>query len=208
MKFRKSLALGAVLCAAVMSSTANAGVTVTHTSTATGPLSVNDTFTVDVVAGYDGTPTLTGIFVSASWDETELSLQGTPTAPNFAIFGPGPNGFLSKVSDPSVFPGDPSGTIRTIQYGANPGQSANGGADVVVTTLTFQVIGAGDGTAEVDIAFNAGDVILGAAGAELDPGDVTLTDFSIAVPEAGSAAMAFSVLGTIGLISRWRGARD
>jgi hypothetical protein len=200
MKFSHLLTL-AIASSMFLASAAQAVVTVTHTSTATGTLTVGQSFSVDVVLGYDGTPTLTGVFVSAGWDPAQLSLTNTPTAPNFAIFI-GPSGLLSKVADPSSFPGDTAGTIRTVQYGANPGSSASAGADVVITTLTFQVIGVGDGTADVNIVFNNGDTFLGAAGAPLAPGDRTLTNFSIAVPEPSSAVLAFSVLAALGLIHR------
>ena len=153
-----------------------------------------------MVLGFDGAETLTGVFTSASWDESVVQLQGTPTAPNFAIFF-GPGGFLSKVSDPGVFDGDPaSGSLRTIQYGANPGQSAGAGADTVITTLTFLAVGGGDGS--IAVAFQSGDRILGAAGADITS-TAALTDATVTVvPEPGTALLMGLGLAGLGAAGR------
>lgn len=202
------LLLVTATCASLFAASAQAGVTITHTTTATTTQSVGATVTVDVVAGYDGTPAgLSGIFTSAQWDEAELTFVSASAAP-FILFA-GAGGILSKAADPgSVFPGDAAGSVRTIQFGAGPGQSGGAGPDVVVTTLTFTVAGAGDGNAEVDVFFNNGDIITGAGGAELVEGsDFTLTNVSIPVPEPTSTALGFSVLGVVGLIGRLRSQR-
>ena len=205
MKIARLLILGSVL-AILHVAAANAAVSVSHFVTA-GTVPVGGTFDVDVVAAYDGTPVLTGIFVSAGWDPTQIMLVNTPTAENFAIFF-GDSGFLSKISDPAVFPGDPEGTLRTVQYGASPGQEGGAGENVVITTLTFEVLAEGDGTAEIDVVFNNGDLFVGAVGAELFPPDATTAGVVVNVPEPASTALAFSALGSVLLIGGWRNRRS
>jgi hypothetical protein len=145
-KTARLLILGSVL-AILHVAAANAAVSVSHFVTQE-TVPVGGTFDVDVIAAYDGSPIMTGIFVSAGWDPAQLMLINTPTAPNFVIFCGGA-GCLTKVADPGNFTGDPEGTLRTVQYGANPGQSGGAGDDVVITTLQFEVLSEGDGTAEV-----------------------------------------------------------
>lgn len=155
--------LTAVVVVGLSAASANALVTVTHVTDAVGAQLQGDVFNVDIVVGYDGGGALTGIFTSASWDTSELALINVPTAPNFLIFL-GANGFLAKLTDPGVFPGDPAGTIRTVQYGAAPGQQGGAGPDTVITTLQFQVIGGSDGWADIDVILGTGDLIVGDVG--------------------------------------------
>jgi len=190
--------LTAVVVVGLSAASANALVTVTHVSDAVGVQDQGAIFNVDIVTGYDGLDgNLQGIFTSASWDTSELALINVPTASNFAIFF-GPSGFLSKIADPGVFPGDPAGTIRTIQYGAAPGQEGGAGADVVITTLQFQVIGGLDGVANIDVFLNSGDLIVGGttssfAGASVD---------YVPVPEPGTALLMGLGLAGLGLAGR------
>jgi len=194
----------AAIAVGLSATSANALVSITHTNN-TGGATLNqlDSFNVDITLGYDGAPTLTGVFASASWDPSELQLTGSTTPP-FAIFFGG-SGFLSKISDPASFPGDPAGSLRTIQFGANPGQSAGAGPDTLITTLTFQVIGGVDGVAAVDVAFLSGDLISGAAGVPIVGGDLSLTGTSVSyvpVPEPGTALLMGLGLGGLGFAGR------
>lgn len=200
MKTFKIFVLGMAI-AIGQAATAQALVTVTHTASATEPVPVGGTFTIDISVDYDGSPILTGIFTSAGWDPNQLMLTDNTDGP-FAILI-GATGSLSRLVPPGVFPGDPPGTLRTVQYGANPGQSAGAGS-ALITTLTFEVLAEGDGTAEIDVVFNSGDGLLGESGAPLDPADFLLVDTVVTVPEPGSAVLAFSALGAVGLIARRR----
>lgn len=203
MKTTRLLILSSVL-AILHVAAANAAVSVSHFVTqATVP--VGATFEVDVIAAYDGSPILTGVFTSAGWDPAQLMLIDNTSAP-FSIFA-GALGSLSKLSDPAVFPGDPAGTLRTVQFGASPGQSGNAGADTVITTLTFEVLSAGDGTAEIDVIFNSGDKFLGEGGVDLVPPDATVAGVVVTVPEPASTTLAFSALGSLALIARRRNRR-
>jgi hypothetical protein len=203
-KTARLLILGSVL-AILHVAAANAAVSVSHFVTQE-TVPVGGTFDVDVIAAYDGSPIMTGIFVSAGWDPAQLMLINTPTAPNFVIFCGGA-GCLTKVADPGNFTGDPEGTLRTVQYGANPGQSGGAGDDVVITTLQFEVLSEGDGTAEVDVIFNSGDEFQGEGGVVLSPPDATVAGIVVTVPEPASAALAFSALGSVALIAGWRNRR-
>jgi hypothetical protein len=202
MRLFKTLFIAAI--AVFVATTASALITVTHTNDAAGPLNIGDTFVVDITVGYDGNPAgLTGIFTSAGWDPAELSLVGTtgPAQPFAIFFGGG--GFLGKVVDGGQsFPGDTPGTTRAVQYQAGPGQSGGAGADTLILSLVFQVVGAGDGTANVDVVFNNGDGIFVNA-ADTDPSNLQLTGTSVAlVPEPGTALLMS--LGLAGLASAGR----
>jgi hypothetical protein len=202
-KAARLLILGSVL-AILHVAAANAAVSVSHFVTA-GTVPVGGTFDVDVIAAYDGSPILTGIFVSAGWDPTELSLVSASDAPFNIFFGA--SGSLAKFSDPKSFANDPAGTIRTVQFGATPGQSGGAGEDTVITTLQFEVVSEGDGTAEIDVVFLSGDQFQGDDAVELFPPDATVAGVIVNVPEPASAALAFSALGSVALIAGWRNRR-
>ena len=121
------ITLTAAIAIVFSAASANALVSVFHTNDTGGAtVAQGGTFNVDVVAAYDGLDSsLAGIFVSAAWDPSELLLTNATDAP-LAIFL-GPNGFLQRFTNPQVFPGDPPGTIRTVQFAAFPGEEANAG---------------------------------------------------------------------------------
>ena len=81
---RELFVLG-VLVLTLMATAVQARVTITHSSTATGTLSVGDTFSVDIILGYDGTPGLMGV-TSAAWDESEFMLTNMPVV-DFDLIG-------------------------------------------------------------------------------------------------------------------------
>jgi len=203
MRLFKTLLIAAI--AVFVATTASALVTVTHTNDSGGAaLNVGDTFVVDITVGYDGNPAgLTGLFTSAGWDPAELTLLGTTGAAQPFILFPGVSGILSKVVDGGQsFPGDTPGTTRAVQYQAGPGQAGGAGADTLVLSLLFQVVGAGDGTANVDVVFNNGDGIFINA-ADTDPSNLLLTGTSVSiVPEPGTALLMS--LGLAGLASAGR----
>ncbi len=177
-------------------------------------LAVGDTFNVDIIASYDGSPSVAGLFTSSAWNPTELLLIGVTDAP-MLIF-PGPSGFLLRVSNPFVHlaepagtfhSADPAGTIRSVQYGAFPGLLPSAGPATLITTLTFQVLSGGDGIGEIDTIFNLGDQVFASGSAcgspivfcGIDPADVSLggTTVTLSLPEPGSALLLG--LGLMGL---------
>ena len=200
MRLLKILLIAAI-AVGLSAASANALTTVSHTNDTGGAvLDVGDTFNVDVSVAWDEQSVLTGIFTSAGWDPSILSLTGSTTAP-FLLFGPGAQGFLGKVVDPSVFPGDPAGTIRTAQFVAASGQSASLGfaGTVLISTLTFQVVGVPAGlTTDIDVVLNAGDICLGAGGFECAGIDFATAGTSVSIiPEPGTALLMG--LGLVGL---------
>jgi hypothetical protein len=192
-KAARLLILGSVL-AILHVAAANAAVSVSHFVTA-GTVPVGGTFDVDVIAAYDGSPILTGIFVSAGWDPTELSLVSASDAPFNIFFGA--EGSLAKFSDPTQFAGDPAGTIRTIQFGATPGQFGGSGA-FDITTLTFTVIGGTDGVANIDVTQLSGDGNLGGGGSA----SVSTSVDYVPVPEPGTALLMGLGLAGLGYAGR------
>jgi hypothetical protein len=202
----------AICCAIALfaASTAQAVVTINLTNDAAGTVPVGGTFAVDVAVAYDGSPVgLTGVFTSVGWDPAELSfveVAAGVTQP-FAIFSGG-TGFLGKVVDGGQsFPGDTAGTTRSIQYQAGPGQTGSAGANIVITTYVFEVVGEGDGTAEIETVFNNGDGVFVNI-MDIDPGALVLNDTAVTVPEPASAMLALSALGTVVWVARRRSHRD
>lgn len=179
----------AAMVAGLYATSASALITVEHTSNAVGEVAQGGTFDVDITLTFDGTPDLAGVFTSAGWDPTELQLVNATTPPFAVLFGP--QGFLSQVAAPGQFPGDPAGTLRTIQFAANPGQQAGAGSELI-TTLTFEVIGGLDGTADVDVIFNSGDAFIAPTGATIGLENTALLGTSVSytpVPEPGTALL-------------------
>ncbi len=193
-KSRYALIVAAALAIVFTTSAAHALLTITTTRNSSNFVPFGDFITVDISVAYDGAPAgLTGVFSSVLWDPAVLSFQSATPAP-FAIFS-GPNGFLSKLADPRSFPGDPTGSLRTIQYGATPVQSGSASTDTLITTLTFQVVGFGP--LMISGGLLPADGFFGAGGVPLDPSDVLFVN----VPEPGTAVV-FG-LGLMGL-GFWR----
>jgi hypothetical protein len=187
MRLFKTLLIAAI-AVGLSAASATALTSVTHSNNTGGAiLTPGAIFDVDVTLSFDGGNSLTGAFTSAGWDPNQLTLIGNTPAP-FAIFF-GATGFLAKVVDPSSFPGDAAGTIRSVQFGAGPNQAAGAGAPVLITTLTFLVVAAGDGIAEIDVVLNAGDGCFGTLGAPCAPGDFLTSGTAVLVPEPGTALL-------------------
>jgi len=204
MRLIKSIFVIAVVTMMVASS-AQALVTVDASSAADGTTqSVGFTFDVDINVTWDGTGALTGIFTSHTWDSSQLSLIGADStlgAPGMfetrPQILPGGTAFvplaLSRFGTiaAGVSGDDLTSSARTVQYGAvTPVDTAGG--DLVVR-LTFQIIGAGDGVAEITNANLIGDA--GAVGDSFAFG----AGVAVAIPEPGTALlMGLGLLGLAG----------
>lgn len=201
MRLFKTMFVAAI--AVFMATSASALVSITYSTDQVLPLNIGESFDVDITVGYDGNPAqVTAIAASMQWDPAQLQLVGAvgPAQPFAIFFGGG--GFLGKLADAGTsFAGDPAGTTRTVQYGASPGQSGGAGPDTLIQTLRFQVIGAGDGTAELDVISLDDGVFFNLQPAE--PGQVSLVGTSVSiVPEPGTALLMS--LGLAGLASAGR----
>jgi hypothetical protein len=199
MRFFKTILIATAMMVGLSAASASALVTIEHTNDAIGVVDQGGTFNVFVDVHYDGVhleDPLSGVFQSASWDPTELSLISATAAP-FVIFCGG-TGCLTKISDPGNFEGDPADrSIRTVQFGANPGQFGSAGSEFI-TTLTFQVIGGLDGVANVDVAQLSGDEVQGGGGFS---GIGTSVDY-VPVPEPGTALLMGLGLAGLGYAGR------
>ena len=185
MRIFNTILIATAMMIGLSAASASALVTTEHANDAAGVLDQGATFNVTVNATYDGVDggdPLVGVFQSAAWDPSELSLVSNTSAP-FSIFF-GSAGALSKLSDPATFPGDPDGTLRTVQFGANPGQVGGAGA-FLITTLTFQVIGGVDGVANIDVTQLSGDGNLGGGASA----SVNTAVSYVPVPEPGTALL-------------------
>lgn len=192
---------------------ASALVTIGQSTSAVGPLDINDTFTVNILLSWNGTATsgLTGIFASHQWSNTQLQLnsasitlgtmvfetkpvplKGTSYAPQLSRLGSIASGIAGD---------DLTQTARTIQYAQGAVMAlapSSAKTNEIITVLTFQVIGAGDGFAEIDPVLLIGDGFIGDAGV-LAPGIVLEIN---AIPEPGTALLMG--LGLAGLAAAGR----
>jgi hypothetical protein len=211
MRLFKTLLI-AIAMTMMVASSASALITVTATTAVAAPLDVGDTFDVDILLTWDGAGAVTGIFSSHQWSNTQLSLLGASItlgpntfetrpvplksaesyAPALTRFGTIASGLLGD---------DLSSTARTVQYGSVPIGSAlfasSAKVDQLVTTLTFQVIGAGDGFAEIDGVLLQADEFQGDAGTFVNTG-VSIN----VIPEPGTALLMG--LGLAGLAAAGR----
>jgi hypothetical protein len=210
MRLFKTLLI-AIAMTMMVASSASALITVTATTAVAAPLDVGDTFDVDILLTWDGAGAVTGIFSSHQWSNTQLSLLGASItlgpntfetrpvplksaesyAPALTRFGTIASGLLGD---------DLSSTARTVQYGAvpigvplNPATSQR--TDELITTLTFEVIGVGDGVAEIAGVFLQADEC---------QGDTCVfgPDVVVNLPEPGSVLLAvFSLVGVFGVVA-------
>lgn len=190
MRFIRRSVLGLFFVSSLLATGANALVSVDYADDSGGAaLGIGSVFHVDVSASWDGTPAgLEGLFTSTRWDPTQIQLTGATNAP-FQIFV-GPDGALGRLSNPRSFAGDAPGTLRTVQHGVLPSQSAAPGGPTLITRLTFTVLGVGDGVAEIEGFINQGDTIFTSSSLNVPPSSYTLGSTSVTiVPEPGSALL-------------------
>lgn len=171
-------------------------------STATVSANVGDTFDVDVLLTWDGAGSLVGMFSSHQWDNGQLQLINAvfPAAPQFEtkpvpLKGGGYDPALTRFGTiaAGIAGDDLSSTARTVSYGSlDPLNGATSAmTDELITRLTFEVIGAGDGVAEIVGVILKGD--LGADGDDFAFGP----DLAVTVPEPASALLALSSLAAV-----------
>ena len=209
MRLFKSIFVTAVVTMMVASS-AQALVTVNASSAADGTTqSVGFTFDVDISVTWDGGQTgpgdtFQGVFTSHTWDNSQLALIGVAglVGPP-GMFDVRPNimagtSFLPTMAavgdiNTGLAGDDLTSSARTVQYAA-PGaiDSSRATTDVAVR-LTFQIIGAGDGVAEI-----TGTNLISDAGAVGDSFAFG-TNVAVAIPEPGTALlMGLGLLGLAG----------
>jgi hypothetical protein len=204
MRLIKSIFVIAVVTMMVATS-AQALVTANASSAADGTTqSVGFTFDVDINVTWDGAGALTGIFTSHTWDSSQLSLIGADStlgAPG--MFESRPNILAGTSFEPvmgrfgtiaaGVAGDDLSASARTVQYGTLSAIGAGRAATNLVVRLTFQIVGAGDGVAEITNANLLGDS--GANGDTYALGSAV----AVAIPEPGTALlMGLGLLGLAG----------
>jgi len=113
MRIRSLVASTVTLIAVLfLGAAANAGVIVSYSNDAVGPLTIGDTVDVTVSLSFDGTNPdgLGGVFTSTAWDPSVLSFRSATDPPFGILFGP--RGFLSRLGLPQQFADDPPGTLR------------------------------------------------------------------------------------------------
>jgi hypothetical protein len=206
MRLFKTLLIAAI-AVGLSAASATALTSVSHENGPGGDLFPGDIFTIDVIAANDGLSVLTALGTSAGWDPTQLTFVSATSAPFNIFFGA--FGSLARVADAGgVFPGDDAGTVRTIQFGANPGQQGGSfGSPQLITTLTFQVTtGAVPNPAEpIDVVFNAGDGCGGVAIPAAACTDFTTSGITVSIiPEPGTALLMGLGLAGLGYVGRRR----
>jgi hypothetical protein len=176
-------------------------VNVDLTTSEAGPVNIGDSFDVDVLLSWDGAGSLIGIFSSTVWDSGQLMLTNAefPLNPNFETRPVPLKGVGSYIPELTRFGTIESGlagddldsTARTVQYGTvEPLDPSSAKTDEVIVRLTFLVVGAGDGVAEVTNVFLNADAIANDTSAFGPP--ITMT-----IPEPGSALLAMSSLASV-----------
>ena len=84
-----TLASLALIVAVSIATSAAALVSIDPVASTAGPVSVGGTFSVDVFASFDGTPSnLTGIFTSSKWDPTQIQFVSATNAPSRSLLAP------------------------------------------------------------------------------------------------------------------------
>lgn len=168
-------------------------------------------FEVDVTASWDGQGALLGVFASTGFDASVLELVSARFGSN--AFRGSLFPFVDEDENPTLLsrfgqnqlrqPGDPAGTIRTVQYGSLDPIHPGGAGTQLVTTLTFRLVGAGQSDLGTFLA--PGDV--GAMGDALSVGSalrVIAWDGPV-IPEPGTALLLGLGLATLSATSRSRG---
>ena len=189
-----------VASALVFVGPATALVTISHTNNTGGAtILLGEEFKVFISVDHDGEADLTGIFASAEWDRSVIDLVFAEDAPPLIYLGA--TGLLAKLSDPDVFPTDPPGTFRTVQFGVTDEVQTAGAGSEFITTLTFEVIGGLRAITFIDVILNSGDGCFGPGGAACGRG-ITLGSTSVGPPEPSTALLMG--LGLAGLAAMKR----
>jgi len=193
-----SLILGAVIGSSLLATQAGA------IAIFFDPASVNyfdfglgDQITVDLRLDTEGETDLELVAVSVQVDPNVLSFAGG-TSPPQILFDPDTLLGLGRLSQPSVIPFDPVGTVRAASFAAAQPSGVTS-SDQRLATLTFDVVG--PGLPSMSAFFAQGDDIIANGVSVKD--SVTLGSLVI-TPEPGAALLLG--LGLAGLAaSRQRG---
>lgn len=196
---------------------------VTQTSTYAGEaLALSDTVVVDVFL--DAEPGLQILGVGMLFDSAELAYdaaasealppQGPGSSgaqPSYILYAAGkPATALYPLQVPSfaTWPAPPADkgqvNINYAEAALNPAVAS--GTGIYIASVVLEVIGLGDGTADIELTLEAGGNIVRANDIELDPMDVPLngTPITVTVPEPAAASLAAAACLVTGYLVRRR----
>jgi hypothetical protein len=207
MRIFKALCVATVaIVVAMVASSAQAVVAVdasaaTHDTTQV----VGSTIDGDIGLTWNGTDSMVGVFASRAWEGSQLELinadsttgtfearssttAGRFYAPSMTTFGPIASGLVGY---------ELSNAARTVQYGGLTPIPTDRGRPNHEVQLTFQLVGADAGAANITSAIRPGDI--SAPGASIGFGSRILAFIGSPIPKSGTVLlMGLGLLGFAG----------